>query len=169
MCTQLPYEYVAIFDADFEMPYDWLFQTIWHLERDKNLGFVQTRWCFTNGYDNLLTWVQQVSLNFHFSVEQRARSFLRTFFGFNGTAGVWRRRYACVGWVVVRGLCASSHSVVIHLRVILVYPVLCSAMEEAGGWNMDSTVEDMDLSLRAYLKGWKFRWVLLQGKIRHWQ
>jgi beta-mannan synthase len=36
--------------------------------------------------------VQQVSLSFHFAVEQRARSFLRTFFGFNGTAGVWRRR-----------------------------------------------------------------------------
>lgn len=36
--------------------------------------------------------MQQVSLSFHFAVEQRARSFLRTFFGFNGTAGVWRRR-----------------------------------------------------------------------------
>jgi beta-mannan synthase len=30
-------------------------------------------------------------------------------------------------------------------------------MEQAGGWNMDSTVEDMDLSLRAYLNGWKFK------------
>lgn len=66
---------------------------------------------------------QAVSLNFHFAVEQRSRSFLRTFFGFNGTAGVWRR----------------------------------TAMEQAGGWNMESTVEDMDLSLRAYLNGWKFK------------
>jgi len=32
-----------------------------------------------------------------------------------------------------------------------------TAMEQAGGWNMDSTVEDMDLSLRAYLNGWKFK------------
>jgi hypothetical protein len=39
-----------------QMPTDWLFQTIWHLERDKQLGFVQTRWAFTNGYDNLLCW-----------------------------------------------------------------------------------------------------------------
>jgi hypothetical protein len=67
--------------------------------------------------------MQQVCLNYHFAVEQRARSFLRTFFGFNGTAGVWRR----------------------------------TAMEQAGGWNMESTVEDMDLSLRAYLNGWKFK------------
>ena len=67
--------------------------------------------------------VQAVCLNFHFAVEQRSRSFLRTFFGFNGTAGVWRR----------------------------------TAMEQAGGWNMESTVEDMDLSLRAYLNGWKFK------------
>lgn len=39
-----------------QMPPDWLFQTIWHLERDKQLAFVQTRWAFTNGYDNLLCW-----------------------------------------------------------------------------------------------------------------
>lgn len=39
-----------------QMPPDWLFQTICHLERDKQLAFVQTRWSFTNGYDNLLCW-----------------------------------------------------------------------------------------------------------------
>jgi hypothetical protein len=32
----------------------------------------------------------QVGLEFHFAVEQRARSFLGQFFNFNGTAGVWR-------------------------------------------------------------------------------
>eukprot|EP00850_Spirogloea_muscicola_P022905 SM000317S12250 [mRNA] locus=s317:110226:113283:- [translate_table: standard] len=31
-----------------------------------------------------------------------------------------------------------------------------SAIEDAGGWNNRTTVEDMDLSLRAFLKGWKF-------------
>lgn len=29
-------------------------------------------------------------------------------------------------------------------------------IERAGGWNNRTTVEDMDLSLRAYLQGWKF-------------
>eukprot|EP00798_Chlamydomonas_sp_ICE-L_P016090 gene16090-22232_t len=30
-----------------------------------------------------------------------------------------------------------------------------SAIEDAGGWQCDTVVEDMDLSLRCYLKGWK--------------
>ncbi|WIA17795.1 hypothetical protein OEZ85_009307 [Tetradesmus obliquus] len=123
--NEVPWEFVAVFDADFEMPPDFLFQTIWHMQQDSRLGFVQGRWSFTNGYDNMLCWMQQVCLNYHFAVEQRARSWLRTFFGFNGTAGVWRR----------------------------------TAMEQAGGWNMESTVEDMDLSLRAYLNGWKFKYL----------
>ena len=29
-------------------------------------------------------------------------------------------------------------------------------IEKAGGWNARTTVEDMDLSLRAYLQGWQF-------------
>ena len=29
------------------------------------------------------------------------------------------------------------------------------AIDTAGGWNSRTTVEDMDLSLRAYLAGWK--------------
>lgn len=34
-----------------------------------------------------------------------------------------------------------------------VWRIAC--IESAGGWNSRTTVEDMDLSLRAYLKGWK--------------
>lgn len=53
----------------------------------------------------------QVCLDFHFAVEQRARGFLRTFYGFNGTAGVWRleaiegsgERVGGGGWVERRG------------------------------------------------------------------
>lgn len=52
----VPWEYVAVFDADFEMPPDFLYQTVWHMEEDARLGFVQARWTFTNSYDNLLTW-----------------------------------------------------------------------------------------------------------------
>jgi cellulose synthase/poly-beta-1,6-N-acetylglucosamine synthase-like glycosyltransferase len=54
--VQLPWEYVAVFDADFEMPGDFLYQTIHHMQRDSKLAFVQTRWCFSNAYDNLLCW-----------------------------------------------------------------------------------------------------------------
>lgn len=31
-----------------------------------------------------------------------------------------------------------------------------AAINEAGGWNDRTTVEDMDLAVRAALKGWKF-------------
>ena len=33
------------------------------------------------------------------------------------------------------------------------------AMEDAGGWKADTLTEDLDLSYRAYLKGWKGRYV----------
>jgi cellulose synthase/poly-beta-1,6-N-acetylglucosamine synthase-like glycosyltransferase len=38
-----------------------------------------------------------------------------------------------------------------------------SAINEAGGWKDRTTVEDMDLAVRATLKGWKFLYV---GDIR---
>lgn len=31
-----------------------------------------------------------------------------------------------------------------------------AAINEAGGWNDRTTVEDMDLAVRASLRGWKF-------------
>ena len=34
-------------------------------------------------------------------------------------------------------------------------PLLCSTIMDVGGWNSRTTVEDMDLSLRAYLAGWR--------------
>lgn len=81
------FEFVAIFDADFEPPEDFLYQTVIHMVRDDNLAFVQTCWTFTNS-ESILTWAQKVGLDFHFAVEQRARSFLGHFFNFNGTAGM---------------------------------------------------------------------------------
>lgn len=34
-----------------------------------------------------------------------------------------------------------------------------SAINEAGGWKDRTTVEDMDLAVRATLKGWKFVYI----------
>lgn len=43
-----------------------------------------------------------------------------------------------------------------------------AAIRDAGGWNNRTTVEDMDLSLRAYLRGWQF--VFLNNvEVRHCQ
>ncbi|KQJ91613.2 hypothetical protein BRADI_4g38970v3 [Brachypodium distachyon] len=56
---------------------------------------------------------------------QEVGSACHAFFGFNGTAGVWR----------------------------------VQALADAGGWKDRTTVEDMDLAVRASLRGWRFVYV----------
>ncbi|KAG6433959.1 hypothetical protein SASPL_105578 [Salvia splendens] len=115
-------DYVAIFDADFQPEPDFLWQTIPFLVHNPELALVQARWKFVNANECLMTRMQEMSLDYHFTVEQEVGSSTYSFFGFNGTAGVWR----------------------------------IAAIEEAGGWKDRTTVEDMDLAVRASLKGWKF-------------
>ncbi|OMO64569.1 glycosyl transferase [Corchorus olitorius] len=119
------YEFVAIFDADFQPNPDFLKQTVPHFKGDPQLGLVQARWSFVNKDENLLTRLQNVNLCFHFEVEQQVNGYYINFFGFNGTAGVWRIK----------------------------------ALEESGGWLERTTVEDMDIAVRAHLNGWKFIFV----------
>lgn len=87
-----------------------------------DIGLVQARWSFVNKDENLLTRLQNINLCFHFEVEQQVNGHFLNFFGFNGTAGVWRIK----------------------------------ALEESGGWLERTTVEDMDIAVRAHLHGWKF-------------
>jgi cellulose synthase/poly-beta-1,6-N-acetylglucosamine synthase-like glycosyltransferase len=88
-------EFVAIFDADFIPEPDFLRLTIpYFLNPDsgENIGMVQTRWTYLNSDYSLLTTVETILLDGHFVVEHGARSRRGTFFNFNGTAGVWRRK-----------------------------------------------------------------------------
>ncbi|EEF52227.1 transferase, transferring glycosyl groups, putative [Ricinus communis] len=116
------YEFVAIFDADFQPTPDFLKRTVPHFKDNEELGLVQARWSFVNKDENLLTRLQNINLAFHFEVEQQVNGIFINFFGFNGTAGVWRIK----------------------------------ALEDAGGWLERTTVEDMDIAVRAHLHGWKF-------------
>ncbi|XP_045824972.1 probable xyloglucan glycosyltransferase 12 [Trifolium pratense] len=116
------YEFVAIFDADFQPTPDFLKRTVPHFKNNEELGLVQARWSFVNKDENLLTRLQNINLAFHFEVEQQVNGTFINFFGFNGTAGVWRIK----------------------------------ALEDAGGWLERTTVEDMDIAVRAHLHGWKF-------------
>ncbi|XP_075646212.1 glucomannan 4-beta-mannosyltransferase 9-like [Castanea sativa] len=118
-------DYVAIFDADFQPEPDFLWRTIPFLVHNPEIALVQARWKFVNADECLMTRMQEMSLDYHFTVEQEVGSATYNFFGFNGTAGVWR----------------------------------ISAINEAGGWKDRTTVEDMDLAVRASLKGWKFVYV----------
>ncbi|CAD5189294.1 unnamed protein product [Musa acuminata subsp. malaccensis] len=115
-------EYIAMFDADFQPAPDFLQRTVPFLVHNPKIALVQSRWKFVNASECLMTRMQEMSMNFHFKVEQESGSTARAFFGYNGTAGVWRIR----------------------------------AIHEAGGWQDRTTVEDMDLAVRAGLAGWKF-------------
>lgn len=118
-------EFVAIFDADFQTDSDFLRRTVPLLQRDPGVGLVQARWRYINANECILTRIQEMSLNYHFAVEQEVGSACHAFFGFNGTAGVWR----------------------------------VAALADAGGWKERTTVEDMDLAVRASLRGWRFVYV----------
>lgn len=114
-------QFIAVFDADFIPPPDFLRSTLPWL-RDRQVGMVQTRWSFCNAEHSWFTGIQALLLGPHFSIEHRVRYQQGWFFNFNGTAGVWRRK----------------------------------AIDDAGGWQADTVTEDLDLSYRAQLAGWRF-------------
>jgi cellulose synthase/poly-beta-1,6-N-acetylglucosamine synthase-like glycosyltransferase len=84
-------EFVAIFDADFTPPEDWLMRVI-HFFADPKIGMVQTRWTHINRTYSFLTEVESILLDGHFILEHGARNRANVFFNFNGTAGIWRRQ-----------------------------------------------------------------------------
>jgi cellulose synthase/poly-beta-1,6-N-acetylglucosamine synthase-like glycosyltransferase len=117
-------ELLAIFDADFVPPADFLRRTVPRFT-DPALGMAQARWGHLNRSSSLLTRVQALLLDGHFLVEHAARARSGRLFNFNGTAGVWRRQ----------------------------------AILDAGGWQHDTLTEDLDLSYRAQLAGWRFEFL----------
>jgi len=113
-------ELVAVFDADFVPPQNFLLRTVpWMTD---GIGMVQARWGHLNAGDSWLTMAQATLLDGHFVIEHTARHAAGRWFNFNGTAGIWRRK----------------------------------AIDEAGGWEHDTLTEDLDLSYRAQMRGWKF-------------
>ena len=116
-------EFIAIFDADFVPPVDFLKQALPYLQ-EPHIAFVQTRWGHLNEHYSWLTFVQSLAIDAHFAVEQFVRSRVGFWFNFNGTGGVWRRE----------------------------------AIIDAGGWKADTLTEDLDLSYRAHLRGWRGRY-----------
>jgi cellulose synthase/poly-beta-1,6-N-acetylglucosamine synthase-like glycosyltransferase len=82
-------EFVAIFDADFVPPPDWLMKVIHHFA-EPEIGMVQTRWTHLNRDYSMLTRIEAILLDAHFVLEQGSRVRCGEFFNFNGTAGMWR-------------------------------------------------------------------------------
>jgi cellulose synthase/poly-beta-1,6-N-acetylglucosamine synthase-like glycosyltransferase len=119
-------ELMAVFDADFEPPPDFLQRSIPYFVNDQTLGLVQARWGHLNEDKSLLTEVQSVGINGHFMVEQAARNWNDLLMNFNGTAGILKKE----------------------------------AILAAGNWHDDTLTEDMDLSYRMQLAGWKCRYLV---------
>ncbi|NQT92368.1 MAG: glycosyltransferase [Lentisphaerae bacterium] len=85
-------EFVAVFDADFVPPEDYLVSTVPFFMENSRLGFVQARWGHLNANRSLLTQAQSIGIDGHFIVEQIARNWNGLYMNFNGTAGVWRAK-----------------------------------------------------------------------------
>jgi cellulose synthase/poly-beta-1,6-N-acetylglucosamine synthase-like glycosyltransferase len=83
-------ELVAIFDADFIPPADFLRRTVPYFV-DPQLAMVQTRWTYVNRNHSQLTEAEAILLDGHFAIEHSSRFRSGLFFNFNGTGGIWRR------------------------------------------------------------------------------
>ncbi len=116
--------FIAIFDADFVPPRDFLRRTLAVFD-DPRVGFAQARWGHLDEGYSWFTRLQALAIDFHFLVEQAVRSAKGFFTNFTGTAGVWRRL----------------------------------AIEDAGGWSARTLTEDLDLSYRAQLRGWRAAYI----------
>jgi cellulose synthase/poly-beta-1,6-N-acetylglucosamine synthase-like glycosyltransferase len=118
-------KYVAIFDADFVPPADFLTRTVPHLEDNPRLALVQARWGHVNREYNQFTEAFALGMDGHHLVEQAGRSAWGLLLNFNGTCGIIRTK----------------------------------AIENSGGWTADTLNEDLDLSYRMQLNGWKAMYI----------
>ena len=116
-------ELLALFDADFVPPVDFLRRSVGRFA-DPRIAAVQGRWTHLNRNASWLTRAQALAIDSHFAVEQEARCRAGWFLNFNGTAGIWRK----------------------------------AAIIDAGGWSDDTLTEDLDLSYRVQLKGWRLEY-----------
>lgn len=117
-------EYIALFDADFVIPPDFLRRMLPHM-RDPKVGIAQARWGYLNENYSTLTRATVMGLDAQFAIEQTGRYFGGLLLGFNGTGTLLR----------------------------------ASCIREAGGWEHDTITEDLDLSYRAQLAGWRIAYV----------
>lgn len=84
-------ELLALFDADFVPPPDFLRRAVGRFEQDPRIACVQGRWTHLNRDASWLTRAQALAIDAHFGVEQAAREAAGWLLNFNGTAGLWRR------------------------------------------------------------------------------
>lgn len=114
-------DYIAVFDADFIPPADFLCRTMPYFLQDDQIGIIQCRWSHLNRSFNFLTKAVAIAIDIHFMIEQTGRYAAGVFQNFNGSGGLLKKK----------------------------------AIMEAGGWQADTLAEDLDLSYRIQLLGYR--------------
>lgn len=118
-------EFIALFDADYVPPRDFLKRMIPYLYVDEKVAFVQSRWSYLDGQFSWIAKAISLGIDVYAFVDQRARYVGNLLAHFSGTCGVFRRK----------------------------------AIESVGGWSSDTLAEDLDLSIRLHLAGWRYIYV----------
>jgi cellulose synthase/poly-beta-1,6-N-acetylglucosamine synthase-like glycosyltransferase len=118
-------EFIALFDADYVPPTNFLQKMIPYLYADEKVAFVQSRWSYLDGQFSWIAKATSLAIDVYAFVDQRARYVGNLLAHFSGTCGIFRRR----------------------------------AIEDAGGWSADTLAEDLDLSIRLHLKGYRYIYV----------
>lgn len=118
--------FIAILDADFVPPADFLERAVPHFydgdgRMHDDLALVQAQWGHLNDAASPLTGAQAMWVDDHHTLQMAWRSAALGFVNFTGTAGVWR----------------------------------ADAIRDAGGWRSASLVEDCELSMRVLFAGWR--------------
>jgi cellulose synthase/poly-beta-1,6-N-acetylglucosamine synthase-like glycosyltransferase len=118
-------ELIALFDADYVPPRDFLKKMVPYLYVNDRIAFVQSRWSYLDGQFSWIAKALSLGIDVYAFVDQRARYVGNLLAHFSGTCGVFRKQ----------------------------------AIEEVGGWSPDTSAEDLDLSIRLHLKGWRYVYV----------
>jgi cellulose synthase/poly-beta-1,6-N-acetylglucosamine synthase-like glycosyltransferase len=100
--TKSSSEFVAVFDADFSPPPNFLRRVMVDEDafREPKVAFVQTRWGFDRSDSGLFHSAMALLLDRHFYIQKPTRAFAGQVMTFNGSGGVWRRAAidAAGGW-----------------------------------------------------------------------
>ena len=134
---------IAILDADFRPPPEWLRLAAAALLGDDTAAFAQFRFEFANRERNWMTRGQQLLVDTHFYAEQAGRAANGDPFQFNGTGALWRRTAikAAGGWssdtlaedldLTFRAYGAGWHGI-----LVLDPPLRCEAPDDLVAWRV---------------------------------
>jgi cellulose synthase/poly-beta-1,6-N-acetylglucosamine synthase-like glycosyltransferase len=141
-------EFIAIFDADFLPPADFLIRSLPYMLKEPQLGIIQSRWTHINGDYNRLTNAIALGIDVHFLIEQTGRYAAGCFQNFNGSGGILRTKalLAAGGWqsdTLAEDLDASYRIQLLGYRVLYlkdllspgeVPPTVPSFKKQQGRW-----------------------------------